>query len=438
MGKKQAAAPPTKKHLARAERERRQRRWILTGSVAALAAALGLVAFAVLREQVIIPRLPIVTVDGEKVLTMTFQERVRLVQRNLLLEEQYLLQISGTDPQVQQFYDQQLESVRSQLSNSFTIGNQVLNALIEEQLIALEANKRGISVSEDEVDRLIAAQVFGYFPEGTPTPTPTRTPDLTLEAMESATPSATASPDPTELAQATATATASATATSTSTPTPGPSPTPTSTGTAAPTATPFTREAFEQAYRTYIHNLRTAGIGEATLKGALKADLYRRQLLESFQAEVPRAPDQIWLRFVRADGEEKAGEIAGRLKAGEAWDQVLEGYTSDPESGVSSFDLGWQTTRLIESRFDVGVVDAVQAAEVGEIVGPLETFGSWAMFKVLGHEPRVLTDVERQDEAQAVFGDWLAERHTEADIVIVADWEERIPPPPPGYGGESP
>ena len=81
----------------------------------------------------------------------------------------------------------QLDQIQSQLDAPETVGQSVLDQMINEQLIRLEAEKRGITVSDAELVEAKESS-FAYYPNGTPTSAPTPTevimPKIPAEAFK--------------------------------------------------------------------------------------------------------------------------------------------------------------------------------------------------------------------------------------------------------------
>jgi hypothetical protein len=213
---KQSSTPKviTKKHLARQERERRQTRLIVGIAITGILIVVGLITYGYLKENVLLLNEPVAEVNGEKIRTGEWQERVkfqRVQMINVYNQYAFYQQSFGFD------YSQQMQQVASTLQDSETLGQQVLDQMTNEILIRQEAEKRGITVSEEELEKSIQEN-FNFFPEGTPSPTITPTefsyPTLTSQQLTlypststpgpTSTPEVTATPDP---ATATPTAT---------------------------------------------------------------------------------------------------------------------------------------------------------------------------------------------------------------------------------------
>jgi peptidyl-prolyl cis-trans isomerase D len=120
------------------------------------------------------PRQPVARVNGESITTREFQARVRYA-RNSIIQRWYetyqFSQMFGDDPSTQQYFSSTLNQLAVQLQGNL-LGQQVLDALIDEALIRQEAARRGISVSAEELDRSVQ-EFFGFYRDGTPTPEPT-------------------------------------------------------------------------------------------------------------------------------------------------------------------------------------------------------------------------------------------------------------------------
>ena len=78
----------TKKHLARLERERIQRRYLLIGAIVVGVAVIGLIGYGILQSAVLVPNQPIAIVGGDKITTREFQQRAKFQRRNLI--QQYM------------------------------------------------------------------------------------------------------------------------------------------------------------------------------------------------------------------------------------------------------------------------------------------------------------------------------------------------------------
>jgi parvulin-like peptidyl-prolyl isomerase len=72
----------------------------------------------------------------------------------------------------------------------------------------------------------------------------------------------------------------------------------------------------------------------------------------------------------------------------------------------------------------------VLLAEIGEIVGPIETEYGYHIIQVNGREVRTLTESEMQSRRSQAFVEWVDSEKALADIKRRGDWQDRVPEDP--------
>jgi len=349
----------TKKHLARADRERRQTRAIVAGTIVTAVVAIGLIGYGWLKDVVLEPRQPVATVDGVAIPRGEFRARVA-----------WLMPTSA---------------------DVASYGKNVLDRMVDDVLIQEEAKRRGLSVTDAEVEDSLHGFFF-YFPNGTPTPQPSRTPDPTLQAAST----------PTAL------------------PTAGPSPTVTPTLEPQPTATVYTEQAYQDTLQGY---LKANGITEAMLRGELRAGLYRARLSTAFEKETDREAEQVHVRHILVSTKEEGQSVLDRLKAGESWTALAAELSRDESNKDQGGELGWLARGTTVQAFE----DAAFSGPIGEPFGPVETSFGWHVLWVLGREVRQLDAFSFQQAVQATFDAWLTDRRATASITTSEDWQDWLP-----------
>jgi parvulin-like peptidyl-prolyl isomerase len=426
----------TKKHLARLQREQRQSRMITIAAIVVLVLVIGLIVYGVLNERVFKGLQPVAVVNGDKISSTDFVAQVRLARQNLVSSATQAYQFGqmfGNNPQFMQQTVSQLFQIQSQLEPT-TIGNQVLEQMIQDRLIRQEAKRRGITVTKAEVDKAIQ-DAFGYFPDGTPTAEPTLAslPTSTLSALQMTMSAPGATPTPTATLVVTATATltptlaATATPTATATITPIPSATPTS----APTATPteYTLEGFQEVYKTQVAKLETdISFNEKNLYYLFESQLYRQKVTDIVLKElnVSAEQEEVWARHILVPDEATAKLVEQRLKDGEDWSQLASLFSTDTSNKDQGGDLGW----FGKDRMVAPFAEAAFKLAVGETSQPVQTDFGWHIIQVLGHEMRPLSGSDYDTLKQTKFDDWIKELRDKSTVEINDIWKERVPSDP--------
>jgi parvulin-like peptidyl-prolyl isomerase len=412
----------SKKHIARLERERRQTKliqYIATGVVAVVILVLG---YGYLDLTVLQKYQPVAVVNGEKITTKEFQARVT-IQRNQLINQyvQYsqYQQIFGMDVSAQ------LQQLQTTLNDPTTVGQQVLDMLIQEALIRQEAKKRNITISPEELTTFKESQ-FQYFPNGSPTPTITPTsvdvvyPTLSAEQLTlvTATPIPTIGP--------TATLPPTSTFVPSATPTVGPTPTPTVPPTATPTATPYTLEGYQNEFATAQAGIEKTGLTSAEYEQLFETELLRQKLYDIVTADTPHVAEQVWARHILVATEAEAKTVIQRLKNGENFGKLAAELSQDTATASKGGDLGWFGKGQMVPAFE----EAAFSLKVGEISQPVQSSFGWHVIQVIDRANLPLTDSEYTQARQTAFDDYLTQLRDNADVKIYDYWKERTPSTP--------
>lgn len=429
MAKGQKGQLVTKKHLARQERERRQNRYILITSIAVIIIVVGLIGYGLAQKYIIEPQQPVAKVANQAITTKQFQtfaryERLQYIQQ--YQQYQQFAQLFGSDQSSLTYIQQSLAQINS-LLEPMNLGQSALDYLIADRIMQMEAEKRGITVSDEEINQSLH-DYFGYYPNGTPTTAPTSNPVPTSTL------------NPTQIALVPPTATATSTATNTPTPIITvtqeiASPTPTSvitpttpapTSTSLPTPTPYTLSAYEKDFQTYMTNINSfASLSEADFRWVFGMQLLSQKVYDAITASVSREQDQVWAQHISVTDQTQAQTIYSRLTSGENFETVATEVYSGTGT-TNTIDLGW---------FGVGKLDAnaekiVFNMQIGQISEPIQTASGWEIYQVLGHEIKTLTDSQFQQLKQTEFQNWLDKQKTAENVQTFDLWKTRVPTSP--------
>lgn len=407
-------------YKSRAEREEELQKWVIRGVIAVVGVLILLVAIAFAFEQLIIPNQVVATVDGTGITVREFRQEY-LLERNRLLLQLNQIQDSGID--LQQLAQQEPYSTWiNEVNVPDQLGLRVLNDMIGDRLLEQEAFARNVSVDDDAI-RQAVEEYFGFDPtavaligvEPTATPVPTITPTPFVSPTPTATPEPTATPDPEATAELESTAGGDEAAVT-------PQPT-----VVEPTlSADEVRENFVDAERDYRAYFDRAGVADETLNA-----LFERNALETLLANALISDDAGLLyadvRHILLDDEASALAAVEALNEGESFAALARAISTDPGSGARGGELGEAYVGNYVPEFR----QAIETAEVGALVGPVESEFGFHILQVRSKEERSGVDQDAQRERarqQAVqqLKDSLREDHDDA-VEIFDLWLDHIP-----------
>jgi peptidyl-prolyl cis-trans isomerase D len=433
-----------KKHVARLQREQQQGRLILYTFFGILAAVVLLLAYGLLDEKYFQLQRPIAKVGDTKILVRDFEPRVRLQRQQLLGQyNQYMqyAQFFGLD------VDAQLQQIASNLNSHQSIGQTVLDQMINEEVIRQEAAKRGITASEEELNEALQG-AFGFYPNGTPTPSATPTqvemPEIPADAFTvvtitpppSATPELTATTEPadatstpaegettpegegTEVPSPTPTATVEPSAT----PTEGPTSTP------EPTPTPYTLDAFEKDYKGVNEDLAKLGFTNDVYRTLFEIQILEEKLRDEVLADIPRVEIQVWARHILVSELASAEDLIIRLNNGGDFATLAREFSVDTGSGAAGGDLGWFGSGAMVPEFEAAAFALEKSGDF--TTEPVQSQFGYHIIQLIAKQERPLTADQYESEANNAFSEWLINVREEYGVEIFDIWKQRIPTEP--------
>ena len=414
------------KHMAHLAVVKKQERAIIISAIAVFAAVVVLVLYGVLSNTVLLQFRNVATVNGDKISAGEFQKYVKIQRINAINTYvqyfQYAQMFGIQNPEEDQTFGGMLSEQKSKLTNTEVMGQSVIDLLIEDKLIRQEAEKRGITVDDAEVQKYLKDS-FGYYPDGTPTAAPTATmystnvPDERSFAIVTITPTATAAP--TEAVEATATPPAAEPTAAAASVEP--------TATAAPTATAITEEGYKTLLDERVKSFGDqTGITSEEFTGLYESYILREKLVEEVTKDLQPFDEQVWARHILVKTKEDAEAVLARLKAGEDWVKIAQEVSLDTGSKETGGDLGWFAKGAMVKPFE----EAAFALGVGEISEPVESNFGFHIIQVIGHENKPITETEFATKKQAFFTEFLAGLRDAATIDISDLWHNIVPTEP--------
>ncbi len=389
-----------REYRSHAEREHEIQRWVIIGTIAAVVVVVLLLGITIVSDQIITPNQVVASVDGQNVTVTQFQKRVRLERylRNQQLTQlvQTYTSFGYTEQQIIQQLQQQEPYATwiKELQVSDQMGLKMVDTMVEEQLIRNAAKEKGITVSQAEIDEQIN-KFFGY------TPPKVVSADATAEATATVTPTPTITPTP--FVSPTPSPVPTATPTSAVIPTV----TPTPLATLPPTATLTSDEQnkqFTDNRDSVFRDLRQqTKMSDADINSYFELQALRVKLQDAVATDVTTTGVFVDTRHILVATEEEANDVINALNSGESFAELAKSVSTDTGSGANGGELTWQPASAFVKEFQ----DAVKAAKIGDIVGPIKTQFGYHIIQVRAREDRELTQSQIDNAKSSVFSNWL-------------------------------
>ena len=428
MAKKPQSRNVTRKQQSRVEKETRQRKILLIGTITIAVLVVVILGYGLLDTLVLQARRPVASVDGENISLQTFQSRVRYTRYQLIQNTMQLVQyqqIFGSDPSTSGYFTSQIQQNLLTLNSPQTMGDQVIQNLVNEVVIRKEAEKLGITVTDEEVE-IAMQEAFGFFAAGTPTPQATAIPFAT----------ATYAPLQLTLVPPTATPTEFPTPTVDLTPTETPLPTATvdpaatlaPTTTPFPTPTPYTLEGYQASFDEYVTSLdNEAQFTSKDFVEIFRASLLYEKVLEAVTQDLASEDDVVWARHILVATAEEAALIKERLNAGDDFAVLAAEFSTDESNKFSGGDLGWFEKGQMVAEFENATFGLT---EIGQISDPIQTSFGYHIIQLLGKEKRPVSEGRIQTLKQEQFDQWLETVKAGIEIELFDNWLNSVPTVP--------
>jgi parvulin-like peptidyl-prolyl isomerase len=350
-----AALYPSRRQLRKWNRERRVNQIVVAGVVGVVLVTVLVLAFGYFSETVLRASETAATVNGERITMGQVLERVK--PRAAALDQQdRFYQAQGMT--------QAATQIRLQRSG---LPDQVLDTMIEEKLVAAELSRRGLSVSDADVDAGVRKEIAEQEAMQNPTPAPTAAPS----------PAAEASPAPT------------------STPTAGPTPTPTVVPTLAP-------DTFDTAYQSF---LQRANLTDEAYRELKRAEIARDRLRDDIGKNIPRTEEQVHARHILVDNDDSLKQVQEKLAQGVPFDEVAKEFSTDRATRDKGGDLGWFPRGQMNAPFEA----AAFSQAIGDVGPPVQSPNGTHIIQVLERDPaRELDPAQIEGKAATGYQAWYA------------------------------
>ncbi len=420
----------SKKHTAHLQVVRRQERIIWITAIIVAVVVIGIVAYGILSETVFLTYRAVARVNGDSIRVGDFQKQVKL-QRLQLVNQfnqyyQFAQMFGASDPFSDPNFGGTLQQIYQQLNTPTSIGQTVLDYMIEDTLIRQEAARRGITVSDEELDKAMQ-EGLGYYANGTPTPTLTATPFATSTLNPTALAIVTITPTATPVTP-TATATLEPDVTPTETPTLAPTATTGPTSTPQPTPTPYTLEGYQAAFEEqYTFLNEQTSMTREDYRKFYEGFLLRDKLLEDVTKDLPSSQEKVWARHILVSDDTLAASIVQKLRAGEDFAKLAADFSIDTSNKDRGGDLGWFGKGAMVAPFE----EAAFSLPIGQISDPVQTDYGWHIIQVIDRQVVPMSEDELAQYKQTFFSNFLKELREKADITTNDEFWKKIVPTEP-------
>lgn len=417
-----------REYRSRAERESEIQRLVILGTGITIAVVAVILAISFVVAQVINPRRTVATIYGQDITVSDFQKRVRLerfisIQRINEGINAFLSFGFTSDPNeaFSQLLSNDPDSNRrwNELNIGDQMGIRVLEDMILDALIRREAEQRGITVTDEQIQREID-RLFNFNRDEL-----VLDPEATAEVEPTTTPTPTPLVSPTPTPEPTATSTPEVEPTATVTPFPTVAP--------PPTLSPQQQlEDFESTVNRFYSQARNdTGLSNTEIRRYFEGLALRNALRDAL---FPSDGTTLYanVRHILVQTEEEAQDVLQALNNGESFATLASAVSQDRSDQGGSAQRGGELGWAPVSNYVEPFAEAVRNAAIGEIVGPVQSDFGYHIIQVRGRENREVSELQIEREQETQFTEWLDElRLAQAESITTNSiWTDFVPNDP--------
>lgn len=366
-----AAAAPSRRQLSKWEREQRQQRLLYLAGAALVLVVVLIFGAGLLYDNVVRANESVAQVGSQNITAAQVLDEVKPSARVLDSQAKQAGGVGTSASSISSYVDQQKRG----------LPDQALNDLIDAAIIQQEADRRGISVSQADVDARVQQQVAAFQASQNPTPAASPT-----DAATDATPAATATPK-------------------------------------GATATPLpTLQAAD--YTAALAKLTDqTGLTEQDERTNASREVLREKLQEAIGAEqVPATQDQVHAAHIVLPSEDQAREVLTQLQGGADFATLAQQNSTDTATKDAGGDMGW-FSRGSKAQ---PIGDAAFSLQPGQVSDVIANGSSFEIIKVLEHQAdRAAPANELTSQRAQAFNTWLSTQRAGPNVKLTITQAQR-------------
>lgn len=366
-----AAAAPSRRQLSKWEREQRQQRLLYLAGAALVLVVVLIFGAGLLYDNVVRANESVAQVGSQNITAAQVLDEVKPSARVLDSQAKQAGGVGTSASSISSYVDQQKRG----------LPDQALNDLIDAAIIQQEADRRGISVSQADVDARVQQQVAAFQASQNPTPAASPT-----DAATDATPAATATPN-------------------------------------GATATPLpTLQAAD--YTAALAKLTDqTGLTEQDERTNASREVLREKLQEAIGAEqVPATQDQVHAAHIVLPSEDQAREVLTQLQGGADFATLAQQNSTDTATKDAGGDMGW-FSRGSKAQ---PIGDAAFSLQPGQVSDVIANGSSFEIIKVLEHQAdRAVPADELTSQRAQAFNTWLSTQRAGPNVKLTITQAQR-------------
>lgn len=334
--------------------------------------ALAVAGFGYFYENIWRANEPIASVYGKPITTVEYAKVLGFKQTLLDNQQQQFEQMmqQPSDPNnpqsgfMAQIAQQQLSSIRQQRGE---LEGKTVEDMMNAELMRVEAKKRGLSATQDEINNAIVDELGTRAPQ--PTPTPTTGEDGQQAAV----------------------------------PTPAPTP-------------PATADEIQKARDQMTNTLKQLKLlsEQEFIAWIIEPKVLEKKLNDAMADGTPRTAEQVHARHILVDTQDDAQKVIDRLNAGEDFAAVAAEVSKDNSNKDQGGDLGWFPRGQMVKEFDT----IAFSLPINDLSRPVKTQFGYHVIQVLEKGDRELTDEQYATAKKGALDRWLEAQRSDAPNTV--------------------